>query len=544
MANTIKYNATQRSIDQSVMDWQQVAEAKTISGGSITWTGSAATVDTQGGAASDDLDTIVATDVQVGMVIFLNIASAARSVRLRHEVGNLWLGGSNLTLRDIHHRVILFWDGAYWCLLTGGGRAATVTEVIPDSGENTLCVVAGRLAQYVDYIITQAAEARAGGLIAVTAAVTAAIQLAQPDANQDLINALANAIVAEYADDTEVYSAFTTTVFDHFQCGAYCAASSGSGTSEFSESDIPIILAYLGYYTGVPYDLIADIVEIIGADGLTRAVGLSVLEATTLDCDGSGGCACEVSFEWESSVSNTKKGCTVLVDVVLSMGGGALPIDIDVDITFSGTATGGGSDYTAVDTFVTFPAGSVDGDVQTVEVTITSGIGVGETIILGLDPDSGEVGAVATHTVTAIAGDCTDPWIEWFYFGTTIPPRQGDAGWTITNGVLRTTDVGDESPTNYTIDMNRTVEIGHSTEVNAFGFSMYTTGSPITRRLYHDTTYTDVTCLSNFADLCDNVSLSYTKLSLYLRILCQVNAPCYIDKAFLSGTGINPFTGT
>ncbi|NUQ07421.1 MAG: hypothetical protein HUU31_26350, partial [Anaerolineae bacterium] len=181
---------------------------------------------------------------------------------------------------------------------------------------------------------------------AVTAAITAAIHLAEPDADQNLINALALAIVEEYADDTEINAAFTTTVYGDLQCSLYCGNSSGDG--RFYASDIPILIAYLAAYAGVPYDLLEDIVTILGADGLTRAVGLSMLTASTADC--SGDCACSVSFEWASASASIQKGCTTTINVVLTIkGSGTLPSDIDVDITTAGTGTGGGTDYTRRD---------------------------------------------------------------------------------------------------------------------------------------------------------------------------------------------------
>lgn len=405
--NPIKYNSDRQTIDQDITDLIQTWETATISSDAITFSGSSMTVDTQGSAATDDLKTITPGNAPTGFVLMLRSTSEARVITLKHNTGNLWLGGADVVLETPRRMVMLIYDGAYWVLIGGAGMGATEVEVTPDGGEDLLCVIAARLVEYVDYIMTQAADARAGGLIAVTAAITAAIHLAEPNADQNLINALALAIVEEYADDTEINAAFTTTVYGNLQCSLYCGNSSGDG--RFYASDIPILIAYLAAFAGVPYDLLEDIVTILGADGLTRAVGLSILTASTADC--SGDCPCSIEFEWESASASIQKGCTVTVNVVLTIkGSGTLPSDIDVDITTAGTGTGGGTDYTLNTTTVTFTAGSGDGDTQPVEVVIASGATTNDTVILGLDPDSGEVGDVATHTITIIAatgGDIT-----------------------------------------------------------------------------------------------------------------------------------------
>ncbi|MBL8130285.1 MAG: hypothetical protein JNL42_00380 [Anaerolineae bacterium] len=439
MPNPIKYNATNQTIDQGQMDWQQTSAAKTIASGAITWTSGAATIDTQASAATDDLDTITATGAEVGYVMILNIASAARTVTVRHLTGNIWTGGGDILLNDIHHRLVLFWDGTYWCVIGGGGQSATEVEVTPDGGEDLLCVVAARLVEYVDYIMQQAADARAGGLIAVTAALTAAIHLAEPDADQNLINALALAIVEEYADDTAINAAFTTTVYGDLQCSLYCGNSSGDG--RFYASDIPVLIAYLAAFAGVPYDLLEDLVTILGADGLTRAVGLSMLTASTADCSGDCGCVTVVQFVDASAV--TFADCVVQVDVEITFADAELATDLTVAITTAGTATGGGDDYTLNTTTVTFPAGTTSGATQTVTVTTTAGADANETIILGLSPERGDVGANDECEIW-VSDNSDEPgqtytpvifgntWARWFNINST----NGLLGWSMLAGTL------------------------------------------------------------------------------------------------------------
>ena len=67
-----------------------VAETElTIASGSITPTGQHHTVDTEGDAATDELDTIVTTNIEDGGIIRLRAASASREFRIRNDFGNI-----------------------------------------------------------------------------------------------------------------------------------------------------------------------------------------------------------------------------------------------------------------------------------------------------------------------------------------------------------------------------------------------------------------------------------------------------------------------
>lgn len=86
--------------------------ALTISGGSVTPTQNWHTVDTEGSAASDDLDTIAATNVTDGFVLFLRQANDARDVTLKHGTGNISCpGGVDIALADTTQVVMLIYDG-------------------------------------------------------------------------------------------------------------------------------------------------------------------------------------------------------------------------------------------------------------------------------------------------------------------------------------------------------------------------------------------------------------------------------------------------
>lgn len=143
-----------------------------------------------------------------------------------------------------------------------------------------------------------------------------------------------------------------------------------------------------------------------------------------------------VLFEWESSASNTLEGCTAKPRVILRIdGGGVLPNDVEVDITVvGGTATGSGTDYDLLTTSVLFPSGSPDGTTKTVDVEIISDglTETNETIILGIEPDEGDLGDVTTHTLTILPGGCSKTWSKTFIIDST----NGLQGWTLDAGNL------------------------------------------------------------------------------------------------------------
>lgn len=92
----------------------------TIATGAITITQNWHTVDTEADAASDDLDTI--NGGADGYVLILHPNNDARTIVLRHNIGNiLCVGNANLTLDDAHDIVVLTYDGtlAKWCALQG-----------------------------------------------------------------------------------------------------------------------------------------------------------------------------------------------------------------------------------------------------------------------------------------------------------------------------------------------------------------------------------------------------------------------------------------
>jgi hypothetical protein len=87
----------------------------TIASGAITYAGSFMIVDTQGAAASDDLDTI--NGGNNGEEITIMSTASARDIVLRHGVGNIFLnGGVNATLGQNYNTIsLLFRTGIGWC---------------------------------------------------------------------------------------------------------------------------------------------------------------------------------------------------------------------------------------------------------------------------------------------------------------------------------------------------------------------------------------------------------------------------------------------
>jgi hypothetical protein len=85
----------------------------TIAAGVITVTGSHHLVDTQGGAATDDLDTINGA-VGAGHVLVLSPVNSARDIVVKNATGNIFLGGADKTLTSTNNGVMLVYNGSGW----------------------------------------------------------------------------------------------------------------------------------------------------------------------------------------------------------------------------------------------------------------------------------------------------------------------------------------------------------------------------------------------------------------------------------------------
>jgi len=93
----------------------------TIAAGVVTITQSNHTIDTQGNAPADDLDTI--NGGVTGDVIFLHAANSARTVVIKNATGNI-LMPADMTLDNTVDIEMLYYDGTNWNEVTGSSNGA------------------------------------------------------------------------------------------------------------------------------------------------------------------------------------------------------------------------------------------------------------------------------------------------------------------------------------------------------------------------------------------------------------------------------------
>lgn len=92
----------------------------TINGGSITATQTYHTVDTEGDAANDDLDTVAGGSE--GDLLILRAENAGRTVTCKDGTGNLLLAG-DFDLDDTADTIMLIYDGSNWLELSRSNNA-------------------------------------------------------------------------------------------------------------------------------------------------------------------------------------------------------------------------------------------------------------------------------------------------------------------------------------------------------------------------------------------------------------------------------------
>ena len=140
---------------------------------------------------------------------------------------------------------------------------------------------------------------------------------------------------------------------------------------------------------------------------------------------------------WTVATSSPLEGSVLTLTARLS---NTSQLPVTVPFVLSGTATGGGVDYTASASPITIPAGSLDG---TATFTITSGDGadVGETIIVDFGTlVNATAGAVTRHTATI---QDTEPPACTFSWAADVTASEGDG--TIRFHATRTTGTGTDS---------------------------------------------------------------------------------------------------
>lgn len=95
----------------------------TVASGAVVPTNGMHAVDTESDAASDDLDTLTATNAVAGDVVTLQAANSARTVVVKDGTGNIQCGGDR-TLDNAQDTVTLRYDGSNWLEIAFAGNAA------------------------------------------------------------------------------------------------------------------------------------------------------------------------------------------------------------------------------------------------------------------------------------------------------------------------------------------------------------------------------------------------------------------------------------
>lgn len=133
------------------------AGALTISGGVVTVTQNYHTIDTESGAASDDLDTI--NGGSDGFVLYMRLANSAHNVVIKYNTGNLVTpGGNDITLDTTADLAIAIYDSSLskWIIgrvissgaIDGSGTAAQIpyftdTDTLTSNAGLTFSTTAG-----------------------------------------------------------------------------------------------------------------------------------------------------------------------------------------------------------------------------------------------------------------------------------------------------------------------------------------------------------------------------------------------------------------
>ena len=143
----------------------EAATELTISTGAITVTQSLHTVDTEGDAASDDLDTI--NGLQDEQILIIRAEHTDRTVVIKHGTGNIECGGTDITLDATDEFALCYFDSTLSkvvCVAGGGGGAGDITDVGDAStgaaftadGTGTQLWFEGSTADGVELILTTA----------------------------------------------------------------------------------------------------------------------------------------------------------------------------------------------------------------------------------------------------------------------------------------------------------------------------------------------------------------------------------------------------
>lgn len=139
LTNVITGDSTASSASGFVLRPETLA----IASGAVTITGFAHWIDTEGAAASDDLDTINTPDTS-NRLLYISAANDGRTVVVKHNTGNiLCVGNADITLDDAHDFAVLWYDSVLtkWKALmgsAGGSGAPTSAQYVTMASDGTL----------------------------------------------------------------------------------------------------------------------------------------------------------------------------------------------------------------------------------------------------------------------------------------------------------------------------------------------------------------------------------------------------------------------
>ena len=155
--------------------------------------------------------------------------------------------------------------------------------------------------------------------------------------------------------------------------------------------------------------------QVTGIDLSALGDGTITLEVVLSDAIGNSGAtatdnvskvAAEIQFAAASS-SNAESVTSTNIEVQISV---VSAVDVDVSYTLSGTATGGGVDYTQADGTLTIPAGSTSANITLANIIDDTIVEENETIVVTLSsPVNAVAGAQLEHTYTIIDNDALMP---------------------------------------------------------------------------------------------------------------------------------------
>lgn len=132
----------------------------TIATGAITVSESQYTVDTEGAAAADDLDTITtSTATGTGSILILTPANVSHVVTAKDSTGNLRLAGGDFALDSVKKSLTLLYNGSNWVEVARAGQGngldngscegrITLTTALPVTTADVLAATTVRFTPY------------------------------------------------------------------------------------------------------------------------------------------------------------------------------------------------------------------------------------------------------------------------------------------------------------------------------------------------------------------------------------------------------------